>query len=182
MDWGGNWAWVKLLIPQVMPRKVHFACAHFIVISSTLVSKPPGLGTAQLIISIIWKQGWASQGFTVLADYCPISADHSYFLACLAEPILPNTAQMRGFTPRGERQLAGLSVCYTDTDGRWGWAHSAFSSTVCRGSRQRGSRLCVSNGIPGKRCLTAGLVTTEIAVLSTEYLLALQIFNLVAET
>lgn len=46
----------------------------------------------------------------MLTDYCPISADHSHFLACLAEPVLTNTAQVRGSTPRGERQLAGLCV------------------------------------------------------------------------
>lgn len=172
----------KLSLSKVTSHPPGYACKGTICLCTFHCHKwylsvlPPWLGTAQLIIYILWRQGWAPQGFTVLRDYCPISADHSYCLACLGTQHSPGE---RFYTTGGE---AALSVCYMGSGSRWGWAHSAFSSTVCHGSRQRGSWLCVSNGIPGKRCLTAGLVTREIAVLSAEYLLALQIFNLVVET
>lgn len=180
MDWGGNWAWVKLLlIPQVMPGKVHFACAHFIVISGTSVSNPLAQNCSVNNLYPL-KARLGTSGF-----YCA-----ERLLSCFCRPqLLPGMLSWahssqhcpgeRFYTTGGEE---ALSVCYTGSVSSWGWAHSAFSSTVCHGSRQRGSWLCVSNGIPGKRCLTAGLVTREIAVLSIEYLLALQIFNFVVET
>lgn len=82
---------------------------------------------------------------------------------------------------RGERLYStGAEAAHWFVCVKWAQELTQPSPPLCATDPGR-EGVCVSNGIPGKRCLTAGLVTTEIAVLSIECLLALQIFNLVVK-
>lgn len=181
MDWGGNWAWVKLLlIPQVMPVKVHFACAHFIVTGGILVAKPPGSELLSYAF-VSSKVRLGTSGFSCAARLLSRFCRPELLPGMLSWAHSSQHSPGKGFYTTGEE----ASHCFVFV--LHGHRQQLRLSSLCLLLHcvpriQQQSRLCVSNGIPGERCLTAELVTTEVAVLSTEYLLALQIFRLVVET